>query len=59
MAKIVILGTGGFGTSLAVMCQRFGHDVTLWGEIPGRNRGDPPERGKQKAAARRPGRAFY
>ena len=34
MAKIVILGTGGFGTSLAVMCRKFGHDVTLWGKFP-------------------------
>ncbi len=34
MAKIVILGTGGFGTSLAVMCRKFGHDVILWGKFP-------------------------
>lgn len=31
MAKISILGTGGFGVSLAATCHRYGHDVTLWG----------------------------
>ncbi len=31
MAKISILGTGGFGVSLAATCFRYGHDVTLWG----------------------------
>lgn len=30
MAKIVILGSGGFGTSLAVTFYRFDYDVTLW-----------------------------
>lgn len=34
MAKITIMGTGGFGVSLAVICHRFGHDVTLWGKFP-------------------------
>ena len=34
MAKITIMGTGGFGVALAVMCHRFGHDVTLWGKFP-------------------------
>ncbi|MGI5895246.1 MAG: NAD(P)H-dependent glycerol-3-phosphate dehydrogenase [Candidatus Merdivicinus sp.] len=34
MAKIAILGTGGFGISLAVMCHRYGHEVTLWGKFP-------------------------
>ena len=31
MAKISILGTGGFGVSLAATCFRYGHEVTLWG----------------------------
>ncbi len=30
MAKITVLGAGGFGTALAVMCEKIGHDVTLW-----------------------------
>ena len=30
MAKIVVLGSGGFGTSLAVMLDKNGHDVTVW-----------------------------
>ncbi len=45
MAKITIMGTGGFGVSLAVICHRFGHEVTLWGKFPDeiaeiRNRGE-------------------
>ena len=31
MAKISILGTGGFGVSLAATCFRYGHEVILWG----------------------------
>lgn len=30
MAKIVILGSGGFGISLAVMSHKYGHQVTVW-----------------------------
>ncbi|MBC8585740.1 NAD(P)H-dependent glycerol-3-phosphate dehydrogenase [Youxingia wuxianensis] len=30
MAEIFILGAGGFGTSLAVMCEKYGHQVTLY-----------------------------
>ena len=30
MAKITVLGSGGWGAALAVMAQRFGHNVTLW-----------------------------
>ena len=30
MAKITILGSGGFGIGLAVMFDRNGHDVTVW-----------------------------
>ena len=30
MAKITILGSGGFGLSLAVMLDRLGHDITVW-----------------------------
>ena len=34
MAKISILGTGGFGVSLAATCYKYGHKVTLWGLFP-------------------------
>lgn len=34
MSKIAILGTGGFGVALSVMCHRYGHQVTLWGKFP-------------------------
>lgn len=30
MAKLFILGAGGFGTALAVMFQANGHEVTMW-----------------------------
>ena len=30
MAKITVLGSGGFGTALAVLCYKNGHDTTLW-----------------------------
>ena len=30
MTKICILGSGGFGISLAVMTHKYGHDVTVW-----------------------------
>ena len=30
MAEIAILGSGGFGLSLAVMCHNMGHKVTVW-----------------------------
>ncbi len=30
MAKIIILGSGGFGMSLAVMLHKLGHEVTVW-----------------------------
>ncbi len=30
MAKIFIMGAGGFGIALAVMSQKNGHDVTVW-----------------------------
>ncbi|MGN0613327.1 MAG: NAD(P)H-dependent glycerol-3-phosphate dehydrogenase [Porcipelethomonas sp.] len=30
MPKIVILGSGGFGISLAVMLSRLGHEITVW-----------------------------
>lgn len=30
MADIAILGSGGFGTSLAVMMHKYGHNVTVW-----------------------------
>ncbi|MEE1491569.1 MAG: 2-dehydropantoate 2-reductase N-terminal domain-containing protein, partial [Massilioclostridium sp.] len=34
MAKIAILGAGGFGTALAVMAHKSGHDVVLWSAVP-------------------------
>lgn len=30
MSAVVVLGAGGWGTALAVMCAKFGHSVTLW-----------------------------
>lgn len=30
MSKISILGSGGWGTALAVMCSSMGHEVSLW-----------------------------
>lgn len=33
MADIVILGSGGFGLSLAVMAERYGHNVTVWSKF--------------------------
>ena len=30
MARITVLGSGGFGTALAVLCHKNGHDTTLW-----------------------------
>ncbi len=34
MAKLFILGSGGFGTSLAVMARGCGHEVSLWSAFP-------------------------
>lgn len=33
MAKITVLGAGGFGISLAVMADNYGHEVTVWSSI--------------------------
>ena len=33
MAKIVILGSGGFGLILAIMAEHCGHDVTVWSKF--------------------------
>ena len=30
MAKVMVLGAGGFGISLAMMCMENGHEVTVW-----------------------------
>jgi len=30
MAKIAVLGAGGWGTALSVMCCKYGHNVSLW-----------------------------
>ena len=30
MSKITVLGSGGFGMSLAIMADKFGHEVTVW-----------------------------
>lgn len=30
MAKIAIMGSGGWGTALAIMTDKWGHDVSLW-----------------------------
>lgn len=34
MAKVMILGSGGFGLSLAVTLTRGGHEVTVWSKYP-------------------------
>ena len=33
MADITVLGSGGFGLALAVMCQSMGHNVTVWSKF--------------------------
>lgn len=33
MARIIILGSGGFGLSLAIMCANGGHEVTVWSKF--------------------------
>ncbi|MBQ8108522.1 MAG: NAD(P)-dependent glycerol-3-phosphate dehydrogenase [Ruminococcus sp.] len=33
MADITILGSGGFGLSLAIMCDNAGHNVTVWSKF--------------------------
>ena len=37
MAEVFIMGMGGFGTALAVMLDRAGHRVFLWGRDPQKN----------------------
>lgn len=34
MSEIIILGSGGFGTALAVMLDKCGHSVTMWSKFP-------------------------
>ncbi|WP_312641617.1 NAD(P)H-dependent glycerol-3-phosphate dehydrogenase [Hydrogenoanaerobacterium sp.] len=34
MAKIGVLGAGGFGIALSVMCNKMEHEVTLWSAFP-------------------------
>ena len=34
MAKIAIMGSGAFGTALAVLCHRCGHRVSVWSRSP-------------------------
>lgn len=33
MAKIMVLGSGGFGISLSVMLHKYGHPITLWSKF--------------------------
>lgn len=33
MAKIMILGSGGFGLAIAIMCANEGHEVTVWSKF--------------------------
>lgn len=33
MADITILGSGGFGLALAIMCDNAGHKVTVWSKF--------------------------
>lgn len=37
MAEVFVMGMGGFGTALAVMLDRSGHTVSLWGRNPQKN----------------------
>ncbi len=37
MAKLYVMGCGGFGTALSVMFSGAGHDVTLWGWMKSEN----------------------
>ena len=30
MKKVSVIGSGGWGTALAVMLDKYGHDVTIW-----------------------------
>ena len=39
MADITILGSGGFGLALAIMCDNAGHKVTVWSKFHGMARG--------------------
>lgn len=34
MSRILILGSGGFGVSLAVMLHKYNHDVCMWSKFP-------------------------
>lgn len=34
MAKVSIMGSGAFGTALAVLCHRCGHEVSVWSRSP-------------------------
>ena len=34
MKKVTVIGDGGWGTALALVLQRNGHDVTVWGPFP-------------------------
>lgn len=36
LGKTAVLGTGGWGTALAVLWARHGHDIVLWGHTPTR-----------------------
>ena len=45
--NITIVGNGGFGTAMAMVCHRAGHEVSVWGHDPeytaeiGRTRRNP------------------
>lgn len=34
MKKVAIIGNGGWGTALGLVCSENGHDVTIWGPFP-------------------------
>lgn len=34
MSSVTILGSGGWGTALAIMCSKYGHKVRLWSAFP-------------------------
>ena len=33
MAKIMVLGSGGFGVSLSVMLHKYGHSIIMWSKF--------------------------
>ena len=51
IGKIAILGTGGWGTALAVLWASRGNEIILWGHTPERVEGDRAESTKPGLSA--------